>query len=69
VRARILCSDPDSPEVAQRRPDEGIDDARTPAADTPVLHLSKGARGDMVTTYAPGFERVWASAQPVDQHR
>ncbi len=38
----------------------------TPAGDAPVLHLRKVAGGDMVTTYATSFERVWAAAQPVE---
>ncbi|MEV6986825.1 XRE family transcriptional regulator [Sphaerisporangium sp. NPDC051017] len=37
-----------------------------PAANAPVLHLKKVIGGDMVATYAAGFERVWEQAIPVE---
>ncbi|MEU8356337.1 DUF5919 domain-containing protein [Nonomuraea sp. NPDC048882] len=38
----------------------------TRAANSPVLHLRRVAGGEMVTTYADSFERVWADAAPVE---
>ncbi len=37
-----------------------------PAANAPVLHLRRVAGGDMVSTYAESFERVWSEAVPVE---
>ncbi|MER6946537.1 XRE family transcriptional regulator [Nonomuraea sp. NPDC000554] len=36
-----------------------------PAGNAPVFHLRKVIGGDMVTTYADSFERVWDGARPV----
>lgn len=35
------------------------------AAYAPVLHLRQASAGDLVTTYADSFERVWDGARPV----
>ncbi|GAA1506328.1 DUF5919 domain-containing protein [Sphaerisporangium rubeum] len=37
-----------------------------PAANAPVLHLKKVIGGDMVSTYAASFEKVWDEATPVE---
>ncbi|WP_066942344.1 helix-turn-helix domain-containing protein [Microtetraspora fusca] len=37
-----------------------------PAGNAPVLHLRKVIGGDMVSTYADSFERVWDQATPVE---
>ena len=37
-----------------------------PAHNAPVLHLRRVAGGDMVTTYAASFDRVWASGVLVE---
>ncbi|MEO3810711.1 XRE family transcriptional regulator [Sphaerisporangium sp. B11E5] len=37
-----------------------------PAANAPVLHLKKVIGGDMVSTYAASFEKVWDQATPVE---
>ncbi len=36
------------------------------AAQSPVLHLHGAADGSMVTTYLDSFERVWATAVPLE---
>ncbi|MGW2222746.1 XRE family transcriptional regulator, partial [Nonomuraea sp. NPDC001684] len=38
----------------------------TRAGNAPVLHLRRVAGGEMVTTYADSFEKVWAQATPVE---
>ncbi|MFI6817237.1 helix-turn-helix domain-containing protein [Nonomuraea sp. NPDC050328] len=36
-----------------------------PAGNAPVFHLRRVVGGDMVTTYANSFERVWDGARPI----
>ncbi|MFB4308949.1 hypothetical protein [Actinomadura sp. GTD37] len=36
------------------------------ASHAPVLHLRRGEDGDMASTYLESFERVWASARPIE---
>lgn len=36
------------------------------ATQSPVLHLHGAADGSMVTTYLDSFERVWATAVPLE---
>jgi hypothetical protein len=37
----------------------------TAAAQAPVLHLQRHSDGDLFTTYAHSFERVWTTAKPL----
>jgi hypothetical protein len=36
------------------------------ANNAPVFHLRKIPGGDMVSTYADSFERVWNAAKPIE---
>lgn len=113
VNVRILLGDPESPQVAARGADEGVEGVVAakirnvlvlyrnlrrvegaqfrfhqtvlynsiyrgddqllvnthiyglPAAQAPVWHLRKVAGGEIASTYAESFERVWESAVPV----
>ena len=35
-----------------------------PAAHAPVIHLRQLEAGDLFTTYAEAFERIWSTAEP-----
>ena len=37
-----------------------------PAARVPVLHLHRAGGGSIVTAYLESFERIWASARPLE---
>jgi hypothetical protein len=115
VAVRLLLGDPDSPKIAERGREEGIDEAirakirnvlvnyrplrgvagvhihlhEAPLYNSiyrvddemlvnthvfgvgafmaPVLHLRRVPGGDMFTTYADSFERVWATSIPAHQ--
>jgi hypothetical protein len=40
-----------------------------PAAHAPVMHLRQLDSGDLFTTYADTFERVWSEAAPAWQNK